>query len=149
MGDIVNRTACVAAAWEQHAVWIRMNVAFIKAELPHLSDSGHDVSDIEALLAVFESVFERFCRNEFAVFVAARASEVSDSEKQTLIAALGRTRESFRSWLHEYHGVVEKTRAAGEPGLPLVLLQGCGAELMKAQMCFAGVVDAYLRELEG
>jgi hypothetical protein len=149
MGDIVNRTAGVAARWEQHVVWIRMNVAFITAELPHLRESGHDVSDIEALLASFEPVFEQFCRNEFDVFLAARASEVSEPEKQTLIDSLRRTRESFRSWLHEYHGIVEKTRAAGPPALPLVLLQGCGAELLGGHKRFADVVDAYVSELEG
>ena len=149
MGDIVNRTARVAAAWEQYVVWMRANVAYIEAELPCLADIGHDVSDVEALVAAFGSVFEGFCRDEYAAFVAARESEVSDSAKQMLIAALDSMRECFRPWLDEYHGVVEKTRAAGEPSLPLVLLQGCGAELMKAQAGLAEVIDAYLREIEG
>ena len=149
MGDIVNRTSGVAAEWQQHVVWIRMNVAFITAELPHLSASGHDVSDIEALLTSFESVFEQFCRSELDVFVAARASEVSDSERLTLIGNLRRTRESFRSWLREYHGIVEKTKAAGPPGLPLVLLLSCGGELLTGHNRFVDVIDAYLSEIEG
>ena len=149
VGNIVNRTSDVAGEWEKHVVWIRMNVAYITAELPDLSASGHDVSDLEALLTSFESVFEQFCRSELDVFVAARASEVSDSERLTLIGNLRRTRESFRSWLQEYHGIVEKTRAAGPPDLPLILLLACGSELMKAQNRFADVIDAYVRELEG
>ena len=149
MGDMVNRTSEVAAEWQRHVVWIRMNVAYIKAELPALSAFGHDVSDIEALVTSFESAFEQFCRSELDVFVAARASEVSDAEKQTLTGNLHRTREPFRSWLREYHGVVEQQRAAGPPGLPLVLLQSCGSELFKAYKCFVDVIDGYVREIEG
>ena len=149
MGEIVNRTAGVAGEWQRHVVWVRMNVAYIKAELPYLLKFGHDVSDIEVLLASFEPVFEQFCRNEFDVFVAARASEESDSEKRTLISSLQRTRGSFVSWLREYHGLVEKTRAAGEPSLLLTLLQGCGAELLKGHKRFVDVIDAYVGELEG
>ena len=148
MSEIVNRTAEVAAQWHQHLVWIRINVAYIKAELPHLLASGHEVSDIEDLLASFASVFEHFCGSEFDLFVAARASEVNDSEKQALIGKLHRTRESFRAWLHDYHGVVQRRRAAGEPSLPLVLLQGCGAELLKAHRCFVEIIEAYVHEIE-
>ena len=148
MGETVNRTAAVAAEWQRHVVWIRMNVAYIKAELPGVSELGHDVSDIEALLASFEPVFEQFCRNELDVFVAARASETGDAETPTLIAALRHMRDSFRAWLNEYHAVVEKTQAAGEPSLPCVLLHGCGAELLNAQSRFADVIDAYVDELE-
>lgn len=144
MGDIVNRTFEVAGEWAKHVVWIRMNVAFIRAELPHVSGAGHDVSDIEALVTSFESVFEQFCRNEFDIFVAARAAETDDSQREALVTSLRRTRGSFHSWLQEYHGLVEKTGEAGEPALPLMLLMGCGAELLKAHTCFVDVIDAYL-----
>lgn len=149
MGDIVNRTSEVAAEWARHVVWIRMNVAYIQAELVHLSASGHDVSDLEALLASFAPAFEEFCRGELDVFVAARVSEVSDSGRQTLIGHLRRIRESFRPWLHEYDAAVQERRAAGEPDSPLVLLQCCGGELLSAHSRFCDVIDAYLREIEG
>ena len=148
MGEIVNRTSEVAAQWQRHVVWIRMNVAYIQAELPALSGLGHDVSDIEALFASFVSVFEQFCWNELDVFVAARTSETGDADEPTLIAALRHMRESFVPWLREYHAVVEKTQAAGEPSLPLVLLHGCGAELFGAHNRFTEVIDAYVGELE-
>ena len=149
MGEIVNRTFAVAVEWQRHVVWIRMNVAYIQAELPGISDLGHDVADIDGLLASFESVFEQFSRNEFDVFVAARASETVDAEKPTLIAALRHMRESFRGWLNEYHAVVEKAQADGESSMPLVLLFSCGGELLSAQNRFADVIDAYVVELEG
>ena len=148
MGDTVNRTHAVAGEWQKHVVWIRMNVAYIKAELPVLSACGHDVSDIEALLISFEPVFDQFCQSEFDVFVAARASEDDDSDNETLIASLRTMREPFRPWLVEYHGIVEKTKAAGAHSLSLVLLLGCGSELMIAHAGFVEVIDGYLGELE-
>ncbi|MFC1806664.1 hypothetical protein ACFL09_06780 [Planctomycetota bacterium] len=152
MGDIVNRTSEVAGEWQRHVVWVRMNVAFIRAELPDVSGAGHDVSDIEALVASFESVFEQFCRNEFGVFVAARAAETDDSQREALVTSLRRTRGSFRSWLRDYNGIVEKTKAeaAGRPaGLPLVLLLCCGGELLTGHNRFVDVIDAYLDEIRG
>jgi hypothetical protein len=149
MGQIVNRTWDVAAEWQRYVVWIRMNVGYIQAELPGVAALGHEGGDIQALLASFDLAFARFCEIERDVYVSARASEVGDDERPTLIAALRRARGAFVSWLQEYHATVEKTQASIESPLPAVLLTSCGAELFKGQKALTDVIDAYVHELEG
>jgi hypothetical protein len=149
MGQIVNRTWDVAVEWQRYVVWIRINVGYILAELPGVAALGYEVGDIQALLASFDVAFAKFCESEREVYVAARASEVSDAEKPTLIAALRRARGAFAPWLQEYHATVEKTQASSESTLPAVLLTGCGAELFKSQKALTDVIDAYVHELEG
>lgn len=147
MGDIVNRTHAVAGEWQRQVVWVRMNVAFIQAELPVLRERGHDTSAIEALLASFEPVFEQFCHGEFGVFSAARIAENENEGNAVLIAGLSSLRETFRPWVLEYDRIVEKTRTTDPQSLPLVLLEGCGAEVLLAHAGFVRVVDGYLDEL--
>lgn len=147
MDEIVNRTFKGAAEWHRHIVRIRINVACIRAELPHLEASGHDVSGIQALLGSFDSTFEQFCRNELEVFVAARLSETEDKEKNALIGHMRRIRESFSSWLHQYHEVVEAKKASDSQG-PLSLLLCFGIELLNAHSRFVNVIDGYIDEME-
>jgi len=146
--EAVNRTSDLAASWQRHVVWIRVNVGFIKAELAHLSASGHDTSDIQALLDSFDRTFERFGENELEVFVAARLSETE--EKSDLVDRLVTMGDSFLPWLQECHNLIEAmANEAVEPGLPLALLRVCAAELLNGHMEFMNIVDAYIDELRG
>ena len=147
MGDTVNRTSEIAAEWQRHIVWIRMNAAYIRAELAYLSGEGHDVSDIQVLLDSFDSTFEQFTLIESGVFVAARLSETGQAEKEALAGGLRRMRESFSAWLHDYDQLIQVKEAA-DPQAPLVLLQCCGGELLTAHSRFVNVIDAYVDEIE-
>ncbi len=148
MGEAVNRTSALAASWQRHVVWIRVNVGFIKAELAHLLASGHDTSNIQGLLDSFDSTFERFCRNELEVFVAARLSETEETKTSYLADRLAHMGESFLPWLEEYNDLVEAMASkAGDVGLPLVLLRSCGAELLIGHSKFVDIVDAYVEEI--
>ena len=148
MGEMVNRIFDVASQWQRQIIWIRINVGYIRAELGYLSASGHDVSNIQALLDSFDSTFEQFCRNELGVFVAARLSETDQKETNTP-GQLRQLRESFSSWLDDYNDVVEamEKKAADSHG-PLVLLHGCGGELLNAHSRFVKVIDQYLEEFK-
>ena len=42
---------------------------------------------------------------------------------------------------------LQQSVALLRPSLPLVLLQGCGAELLKAHTCFVEVIEAYVHEM--
>lgn len=148
MAEVVNRTSEVATNWQQHIVWIRVNIGFIKAELVHVSSQGHDISGIQALLHSFESAFEQFCRCELEVFVAARLSETSESGTTAMVDPLLHMRNSFLSWLDEYNDLVEETERAADSGLPLVLLRSCGGELLASHARFVDSVDSYVGEIK-
>jgi hypothetical protein len=147
MGEVVNRTWEIAAAWQREVVWMRMNVAYIAAELPHLVAEQHDVADIEPLMAAFDSAFAAFCADEHHVFILARRTEVDGACRSKLVARLQHLRDSFRRWAEAYHEVVQKRRTAAHDGLSLSLLMGCGAELHRSHGAFRNVVDGYIEEL--
>ncbi len=148
MGEIVNRTADIAAEWQRHIIWIRINLGYITAELPHLLKSGENISDIKSVVDFFNTAFEQFYRNEQAIFTAARKAEVGNEGKDELVNGLRGLKESLSPCISAYNDVVEERKKDEIPGLALMLLTSCGAELMDAYFRFAGVVDAYADETE-
>lgn len=146
MGEIVNRTAEVAAAWQRQVVWIRMNVGYIKAELAYLAARKHEVSDIEALVGAFGPTFTRFCEEELEAFVLARRAEDDPASRAALAAQLRCLREGFRPWIQQYHELVEKTTEVAPGSLRLSLLLGCGAEVHSAYGSFISIIDEYIRD---
>ena len=148
MGKIVNRTSEVAAEWQRQVVWLRMNIAYIKAELPHLVEIKDDPTDIEPLLAAFEAPFARFCDAELDVFVLARRAEVDSASRAALVAQLGHLREVFRPWVQEYHELVLKTREVAHGSTKEILLNGCGAEIHRSHGAFITIVNNYVAELQ-
>ena len=103
---------------------------------------------MEQLVRSFGPSFGRFCEEELGVFVSARRAEVEPASTDGLVEALGCLRESFRTWVDEYHGVVEKTQASGPHGLALSLLLGCGAEVHQAHGAFRKAIGDYITEIE-
>ena len=143
VGEIVNRTWDAAAKWQTQVVWIRMNVGYIKAELPYLAGNGENVDDVERLVRDFEPAFTLFCGEEMAVFVAARNLEAEMISRDDFVAKLRALRSSFKPWLETYHAAVEARRAADDHSLGIGLLLGCGSELHSARRRFADAVEAY------
>ncbi len=148
MGKIVNRTSEVAAEWQRQVVWVRMNIAYIKAELPHLAAMKDDPTDIEHLLGAFGALFARFCDAELDVFVLARRAEIDAASKAALVTQLGHLREVFSPWVQEYHELVLKTREVARGSLKEILLNGCGAEIHRSHGAFITVVNNYVAELQ-
>jgi hypothetical protein len=149
VGEIVNQTFKAAMGWQQPAVWIRVNVAYIMAELPCLKEGGHDVAGIGPLMDEFNGVFSKFCAEEFELFVFARKAEAGAAEMPAVIAKLQVLRESFRPWLEEYHELVQDMQGGDSDSLSLGLMMGCGAELHQAHKTFINAVDKYAKELKG
>lgn len=145
MGEIVNRTWDAAARWQREVVWMRMNVGYIKAEVPYLRGDGAEVADIEQLVREFEPTFTLFCDEEMGVFVAARRVEASLLSRDDFVVKLRALANSFQPWLEKFHAVVQAHRAANDGGLPLALLHGCGSELINAQRRFAETIEDYAR----
>ena len=148
MGEIVNRTADFAAEWQRHIIWIRINLGYIMAELPHLSKSGEDVSDIKALVVSFDSAFEQFYRDEQEIFTTARRAEIDDEGKSKLVNRLRGLKETLNPCISAYNDVVEERKIDKPSSLAMMLLTSCGAELMGAYFQFVGVVDAYADGVE-
>ncbi len=148
MGKIVNRTLEVASEWQRQIVWLRMNIAYIKAELPHLAEVKDDPTDIEPVLAAFGAPYARFCDAEFDVFVLARRAEGDVASRAALVARLGHLCEVFRAWVQEYHELVLKAREVACGSLKEILLNGCGAEIHRSHGAFITIVDNYVAELQ-
>ena len=148
MGKIVNRIADVAVEWQQHIIWIRINIAYIMAELPHLSESGEDISDIKALMDSFDSAFEQFYRNELETFAAARGAEIDDKGKNELVNRLRRMKESLSPCIFGYNEVIEARKTHDPLSLTFFLLTSCGAELLNAFSRFVDVIDVYIGEID-
>jgi hypothetical protein len=148
MGDLVNRTRQVAEAWQAQLVWIRINVAYIEAELPHLRSQGHDTADIEPVLARFNYAFSTFSHEEHQVFVAVRSVETQLLSRSDLAIGLRKLSNTLQPWVTEYDQVVRARRNAHDTSLALSLLQGCGAELLEAHGNLVRTVDDYARDIE-
>ena len=148
MGKIVNRTSGVAADWQRQVVWLRINIAYIKAELPYLAEMNNDPKDIELLLAAFEEPFTRLCDVELGVFVLARLAEVDTASRAELIVQLDRLRKVFHLWVQKYHELVMKVREEAQGSLKESLLNGCGAEILRAHNAFVTIISNYVAELQ-
>ncbi len=148
MGDLVNRTRQAAAEWQAQLVWIRINVAYIEAELPHLRSQGYDTADIEPVLARFNYAFSTFSHEELQVFVAVRSVETQLLSRSDLAIRLRQLSNSLQPWVTEYDRVVRARRNAQDTSLTLSLLLGCGAELLEAHGNLVKTVDDYARDIE-
>lgn len=152
MEDLVKRTYEAATAWQQGVAWIRVNVAFIEAELPGVAKGGHKVDDIKALVDSFGPVYAQFCETEYRLFVVARRIDAEESPMRPFTDQLLRLRESFRDWTLQYHKAVERRRSqesdADDRDLATSLLLCCGGEIHQAHTAFIECVDDFAGQLK-
>lgn len=150
MKNIVKRTFEAGMAWQQGVVWMRINVAYIKAELPYAAKGGDPAADIEEVAAAFGPAYAKFCDEEFRLFVLARQVAAQAAPLSRFIDQLLILRESFRPWTLQYHEAVQKRRADNKAQMSLVysLLLCCGGEIHQAHTAFINAIDDYARQLK-
>ena len=148
MADIINTTYQIAQRWQEHVLWIRVNIGYMTAEEETLRKEGDDTTQIQQILKDFVDRLDEFLAAETDIFTLARTVEavvfketiISMTQRQRMCERLEQMKWTFRPWFLSLNEVIEERMIVGHDS-GMSLLMCCGTEMLRAHTAYREKVD--------